>query len=246
MGDDDRRAVGRPRQRAADVVPAGEQHPVRAHAVGRDDEERLRTVDDPAGVVVLPSEVTDAPRGTIGVARRCVLGFVSEPRDERDRLAVRRPLEGFDLLGERDQRPHLAADRDRRDEQLRTALLAVTREREEVTVGGPAGVAVAVGTGAERMRCARTVGRGDPDLRLRTVRHEVGRREREGEERSVWRQPRLPRRDDACDVSRLHGGRPYCAGRGMPRASTESPRTTPSGRSAAADSSLAPTSAKYS
>ena len=40
--------------------------------------------------------------------------------------------------GERDQRPHLAADRDRRDEQLRTALLAVAREREELTVGGPA------------------------------------------------------------------------------------------------------------
>ena len=116
-------------------MASGQQDAMRAHAAGVDDEQRPRSIDDPAGVVVLPTEMADAPRRSVGVALRRVLRLVAQARGERERGAIGRPLERLDLLGERDQGAHLAADADRRDEQLRAGLFAMAGEREESTVG---------------------------------------------------------------------------------------------------------------
>ncbi len=125
-------------------MASGQQHPVRAHPIGGDDEQRPWTIDDPARVVVLPTEMADAPRRSVGVTLRRVLRLVAESSGERERGAIRRPLERLDLLGERDQRAHLPAEADGGYEQLRAGLFAMTGEREEPTVGRPTGAAIAL------------------------------------------------------------------------------------------------------
>ncbi len=116
-------------------MASGEKDAVLVHPARLDDEQRTGPVDDPPDVVVLPSEVGDAPGWAIGVAGGRVLRLVAQPRRERNRLSVRRPFERFDLLGQRRNDPRLAAySADREDEELRSALLPMTGEGERATI----------------------------------------------------------------------------------------------------------------
>ena len=110
--DHDRVALVRPHERGSHIVATGEKDTVLVHPHRLHDEQRTRTIDDPADVVVLPAEVGDAPRRAIGIrelgtycawsrspARRTrsmlhreTTRGLRSPRATRRRPATRRPL----------------------------------------------------------------------------------------------------------------------------------------------------------